>query len=693
MSSSTGAGAIGTAIFGVGSAALNAASAVEPLLIIAGTIFKVCVTVSEALHKVKVNSKAAEALQIRVTCVAMIVNSKLNAKQTAEVEMNSMNSLLKTLNETCEWVEKRVEKGATQSTIHQLWKAKETEDKIKAFDERLSKHMVDLNVAQSVALDFKVAQTNYEMQGLVQYLSDSQRALAEELRSSSAWSLDNAVERLGGIEKAIFDGLNSVGADVYELKKQNELVQKQNEQILNMLKSQKVVSSATISQPQSPISPAPIAKLISWSELKGNGEEIAHGAFGVVRRYSYRGAAVAVKELTGANALKPKQIEQFLTEASIQARLTHPYVVRVYGIAHNEKTGKYGIVQHLMGQGLEKHIEGLSLSIRIEFIRQIAAGIAYLHNEDPVIIHGDIKPQNVLVAEGGLTVGLTDFGLARTKAQLGMSTSAGGLKGAGTLPFMAPELFEVDDDGEPTHKSSKASDVFAFGITAFCILIGHCGSNGPYPDDDENGDAFKVRKAVKTGKRPSDYVSWPVGVPEIVKTALMQCWDKDENKRLRMNDVVEMLEEAVKDVTIVTVDAHQPPSIHVATAATVKSSPYLTPSPPPQPASFFPPRAAAVGDEPRACHALSRIEASPAAVSSLIWVGGLPSSIDEAAVRKMYATYGKISEVVIKHMRDSAKPSFAYVRFETDAAASNALAAPAGPGLTVQRANKLPQGK
>jgi RNA recognition motif-containing protein len=105
------------------------------------------------------------------------------------------------------------------------------------------------------------------------------------------------------------------------------------------------------------------------------------------------------------------------------------------------------------------------------------------------------------------------------------------------------------------------------------------------------------------------------------------------------------------------------------------------------------PRAAADGDEPRAGRARSRPEASPAAVSSLIWVGGLPSSVDEAAVRKMYATYGKISEVVIKHMRDSAKPSFAYVRFETDAAASNALAAPAGPGLTVQRANKLPQGK
>ena len=248
MSTTGGAGAITSAILGVGSVAINVASSVEPLLIIAGAIFKVCVTISEALHKVKVNSKAAEALQIRVTSVAMILNSKLSAKQTTDVEMNTMNSLLKTLNETSEWVEKRIEKEATQLTVHQLWKAKDTEEKIKAFDERLSKHMIDLNVAQSVALDFKASQSSYEMQGLIQYLNDSQRTLAEELRSSNVWSLDNAVERLGGIEKVITDGLNNVGADVFELKKQNE-------EILHMLKQNQKVSTSTISQPQSPKSP------------------------------------------------------------------------------------------------------------------------------------------------------------------------------------------------------------------------------------------------------------------------------------------------------------------------------------------------------------------------------------------------------------------------------------------------------
>jgi serine/threonine protein kinase len=536
---SSGAGAIGSAILGAGATALSVASAVEPMLIIASAIFKVCVKVSEALHKVKSNSKAAEALQIRVTSVAMIVNSKLSAKQTTDVEMNTMNSLLKTLNETSEWVERRIEKQATQPTWYQSTKANKTEGRIKEYDERLSKHMIDLNVAQSVALDFKAANASYEMQGLIEFLSDSQRTLAEE--------------------------------------------------ILNMLKQNQKVPTSTISQPQS--TSALPTKLISWSELKGNGDEIAHGAFGIVRRYTYGGAAVAVKELTGANALSMKQKEQFLTEASIQARLQHPFVVRVYGIVHDEKTGKYGIVQHLMGQGLEKYIEGhsLSLSIRIEYIRQIAAGIAYLHNEDPVIIHGDIKPQNVLVAEGGLTVGLTDFGLARTKAQLGMSTSAGGgLKGVGTLPYMAPELFETDTYGQRKTKTSKTTDVYAFGITAFCILIGHCGLNGPYPDEDEEsgGDTFNIIKAVVSGKRPSDYVQWPSGVPEIVKTIIKQCWVQDANKRMLMKDVVEKLEEGViKDVKKETdKEGHRQafvPSPPVGSNSTLSSPP----PPPPKPSS------------------------------------------------------------------------------------------------------------
>ena len=42
------------------------------------------------------------------------------------------------------------------------------------------------------------------------------------------------------------------------------------------------------------------------------------------------------------------------------------------------------------------------------------------------------------------------------------------MKGMGTYAFMAPELFEEDDDGVPLHKPTPVADVFAFGVTAWC---------------------------------------------------------------------------------------------------------------------------------------------------------------------------------------------------------------------------------
>ena len=59
-------------------------STVEPIMATAGVLFEVCVKVAEALHKVKKNSKAAEALQVRVTSIALILNSKLKSSSTTD---------------------------------------------------------------------------------------------------------------------------------------------------------------------------------------------------------------------------------------------------------------------------------------------------------------------------------------------------------------------------------------------------------------------------------------------------------------------------------------------------------------------------------------------------------------------------------------------------------------------------------
>ena len=139
---------------GAGASALGVVSTLEPILLLTGTIIDMCIKVSESLQRVKSNSNQVEALQIRVTLLAKLVEGKQSSTQSNETEMSALNetensilnSLLKTLTETFEWVERREIKEATQAMMYQIFRSRETMEKIKAFDERLTKHMVDLNV-------------------------------------------------------------------------------------------------------------------------------------------------------------------------------------------------------------------------------------------------------------------------------------------------------------------------------------------------------------------------------------------------------------------------------------------------------------------------------------------------------------------------------------------------------------------
>ena len=122
-----------------------------------------CIKVSEALKRVESNSEHVKALKIRVTLLAKLVEGKQSSTQSNETEMSTLfetetilNSLLKTLTETFEWVERREIKEATQTMLYQIFRSRETMEKIKAFDERLTKHMVDLNVELSIAIDLNV---------------------------------------------------------------------------------------------------------------------------------------------------------------------------------------------------------------------------------------------------------------------------------------------------------------------------------------------------------------------------------------------------------------------------------------------------------------------------------------------------------------------------------------------------------
>lgn len=99
---------------------------------------------------------------------------------------------------------------------------------------------------------------------------------------------------------------------------------------------------------------------------------------------------------------------------------------------------------------------GLAPSSVIAYLSQAAEALAHLHGQTPPVIHGDVKPANLILATGG-RVKLVDFGLSSTPGDLRSR--------AGTSGYRAPELAA---DGNPT----EASDVYGLTATAFALLNG-----------------------------------------------------------------------------------------------------------------------------------------------------------------------------------------------------------------------------
>lgn len=96
-----------------------------------------------------------------------------------------------------------------------------------------------------------------------------------------------------------------------------------------------------------------------------------------------------------------------------------------------------------------------------QFVRDVANGLAYLHEHD--IVHHDIKPDNILIGEDG-RFKITDFGVSTQLRDL-MNDGGEAVKG-GTEGYMGPELFK------PGAESIKATDIWALGATIFEMLTG-----------------------------------------------------------------------------------------------------------------------------------------------------------------------------------------------------------------------------
>ncbi|KIO16994.1 hypothetical protein M407DRAFT_85390, partial [Tulasnella calospora MUT 4182] len=155
-------------------------------------------------------------------------------------------------------------------------------------------------------------------------------------------------------------------------------------------------------------------------------------------------------------------------ELKVWAKVKHPNVLELIGYYLSDDYGCAQFVSAYMSNGnVMQYIQrtGARLAVRLKFVRDIAAGLKYLHDFSPPICHGDLKPANVLVNED-LDAVLCDFGVSsfiqESEAPSGLDTSQS-IKGS--TRYMSPELFPKD--GHPKH--TLQSDVWAWGCTVFQV--------------------------------------------------------------------------------------------------------------------------------------------------------------------------------------------------------------------------------
>ncbi len=198
---------------------------------------------------------------------------------------------------------------------------------------------------------------------------------------------------------------------------------------------------------------------------------IAKGGMGEVYEAAdclLQGAKVAVKTILPQIAHDPDLLQRFESEVLLARRVNHSNLCPIYDIFHCHQPPPsflFLTMKLLTGETLAARLRRTaSISTREGFaiLKQMAAGLAAIHAAG--IVHGDIKPNNIMLDGAGLDVRLciTDFGLAR--AYTGETSLAGNVLG-GTPDYMAPE---VHRGLEP----SQASDLFAFGVVLHQVFTG-----------------------------------------------------------------------------------------------------------------------------------------------------------------------------------------------------------------------------
>jgi serine/threonine-protein kinase len=220
----------------------------------------------------------------------------------------------------------------------------------------------------------------------------------------------------------------------------------------------------------------------------------------------------AMKLLPGGLPADPEQEQRFGREMQVQARLQHPNIAALYNAVRDGQT--MALMEYVEGESLQHMLEGGPLPLRaaIDFSCQALSALAYAHRAG--VIHRDVSPANVIITPTRVAK-LTDFGLARAKTDLRVTTSGAPI---GSFWYMSPEQVRGLEpiDGR--------TDIYALGAVLYEMLTGA----KLFPAD----GAFAIMSAhVETMPQPPS--SRLAGIPRGIDAIVLKALSKDPAARFQ----------------------------------------------------------------------------------------------------------------------------------------------------------------
>lgn len=268
----------------------------------------------------------------------------------------------------------------------------------------------------------------------------------------------------------------------------------------------------------------------------------------------YKALHQRFNELRALKVMKPELatdqsfVKRFMHEAVITRRLQHPNVVRVEDIDESEDGRPFIVMEYIEGQSLKELIQReapLAVPRVCSIVKQVASALDAAHRLG--MIHRDIKPANIVLVSaeglrqppgaeeaaqdegrgpaGGIEIAkVLDFGIAKIKeahledSRLRLSTVTDSGMVVGTPAYMSPEQAM----GKRGEELDGRADLYSLGIVMYQMITGELPLKA---------DSGLLMLMAQIHTVPPDIRTRRSGIPEPIAALVMQCLEKDRNRR------------------------------------------------------------------------------------------------------------------------------------------------------------------